>query len=160
MLKGFARLYILILSFVFLLFVGVVAFSNFNKIFGLVLGAKDKRENVFRVATPSEQAIKVLVVSPDYSWDLSQYLCQTYQECEKSISSGKWWATISGGPTNQEGHEVYIEKSQDWGDYKFLKLVVKQVGLSEKYLKTLDGASSFIVDLNKNDGFREHTKFF
>lgn len=157
MFRSLARFYVLFLA-AFIL-IGLVIFAAPNKI-GFILGAKDKRKDAYDVNIPKSGVIKVLVVSPQHQWDLLQYLCKSLEECQYSEFSGKWWSTVSGGPTNQDGHEVYIEKSEDWRDYRFLKLMVKQTGLQDKYLKTDQGADSFIIELDDNIEFGGDVKFF
>lgn len=67
--------------------------------------------------------LSVFVSSDSSSWDLVEYLCETLSECIKSFTSGRRWATVSGGKVTM--HEVVIEKSDIWDEYSYMKLYVK-----------------------------------
>jgi len=119
--KGFASPYLLIVALV-VIGVGVAVFAGSKNFAGLVLGAKTRSENIYQYKT---NGIKVTVISPSSSWDLTEYLCDTKEQCQTSSTSGKWWATVSGAPTTEDGHEVFIEKAAGWTGYGFLRLEVK-----------------------------------
>ena len=143
--RGFARPLLLIVVLV-VVGVGVAVVVGSKNLFGLVLGAKTRSENIYQNKT---SGIKVNVISPSSSWDLTEYLCDTREQCQKSATSGKWWATVSGAPTTEDGHEVFIEKSSDWVNYGFLKIAVKEAGVSNNYLK-IDGSNErqLILDIS------------
>lgn len=122
--KGFAHPY-LIIAVLVIVGAGVAVFAGSDSLSGFVLGARSRKENIYQNKT---DGLKVTVVSPDSSWDLVQYLCKTRDECQSSPTSGKWWATVSGAPTTQDGHEVFIEKSDGWVGYPFIKLYAKSSG--------------------------------
>jgi hypothetical protein len=65
----------------------------------------------------------VSVTSNAETWDLVEYLCKTLEDCTSSLNSGSRWGTISGGKTDL--HEVVVESSQDWDDYKYIKYYVR-----------------------------------
>lgn len=74
-----------------------------------------------------QSGVLVKVTSPKNSWNLEQFLCKTLQECLQSEKSGQWWASVSGAATDQNGHEVVIESSSSWQDYKFMKFIPSSV---------------------------------
>ncbi len=135
--KGFAHPY-LIIAVLVIVGAGIAFFTGSPNLAGLVLGAKTRKENVYQNKV---DGLKVTVISPKASWDLVQYVCKSRDECEKSATSGKWWATVSGAPTNDDGHEVFIEKASGWGDYTYFKVYAKSsagvtyrtIGFSEPY---------------------------
>ncbi len=129
-------------------FIGVAfaVVTSSSKLSGFVLGSRTNNLDTFQTKA---DGLKVTVLSPSSSWDLMQYLCKTREECEKSQTSGKWWATVSGAPTTEDGHEVFIERSPAWEDYGFLKVMVRQGGSVGEYLR-LEGrntGSYYIVDI-------------
>lgn len=141
MLKGFAHPYLLIVMLA-VIGVGVAVFVGSKNLVGLVLGAKTRSENIYQYRT---NGIKVTVISPSSSWDLTEYLCDTEEQCQKSPTSGKWWATVSGAPTTEDGHEVFIEKAEGWNGYESIRLGVKSSsGVSYRLLGTQE--TSAIVD--------------
>ena len=144
--RGFAHPYLLVAV---LVVVGVVfaVFTSSAKLAGFVLGSRTYDLAPYQTKV---DGLKVTVLSPTLAWDLMQYLCKTQEECEKSQTSGKWWATVSGAPTTEDGHEVFIEKSPGWEGYGFLKVMVRQGGSAGGYL-TLGGndAPYRVVDLTQ-----------
>jgi len=143
--KGFAHPYLLVAV---LVVVGVVfaIFTSSAKLAGFVLGSRTYDLDTYQTKV---DGLKVTVLSPTSLWDLMQYLCKTRDECEKSQTSGKWWATVSGASTTEDGHEVFIEKSPGWEGYGFLKVMVRQGGSAGEYLK-LEGRNTdsyYIVDI-------------
>jgi len=122
--KGFAHPFVLV-SVLVLLGIGVAVLAGPRNIAGLVLGATTRKENVYDTKTVG---IKVNVVSPATSWDLTEYLCKSRDECTSALTSGKWWSTVSGAATTTDGHEIFIEESDGWADYNFIKIVVKESG--------------------------------
>jgi|GEM_PF-7022064 hypothetical protein len=138
--RGFAHPFLLIVVLV-LVGVGVVAATS-PKLSGLVLGAKNRKENIYDAKAVG---LKVTVISPKASWDLVEYLCDTREQCQTSLTGGKWWATVSGAPTTQDGHEVFIEKAADWTEYSFLKLVVREAGVTGSYLHPTGSSEEFVV---------------
>lgn len=119
--KGFAHPY-LMLAVVVIIGAGAAVLAGNGNLVGLVLGTRTQKENVYQNKT---DGLNVTVISPKSSWDLVQYLCSTREECEKSPTSGKWWATVSGAPTGPDGHEVFIQRSDGWGAYPFIKVYAK-----------------------------------
>jgi len=142
--KGFAHPYVLIVALV-LIGAGVAVFTGSQNLSGLVLGAKNRKENIYQDNT---NGFKVTVISKNTSWDLLQYLCKTREECETSVTSGKWWATISGAATTKDGHEVFIERSDNWADYRFLKIAVREAGLGKSYLVPDSSGQYYLYDLS------------
>ena len=143
--RGFAHPYLLIAVLV-IIGSGVIVYSGSKNISGLVLGTKTRKENIYYNRT---SGIKVTVISPNSSWDLTEYLCATKEECEKSPTSGKWWKTVSGAPTTVDGHQVFIEKSADWFEYGYVKITVKTGGSSGMYLSVTGNDDKYlIVDLD------------
>lgn len=137
--KGFAQPYLLIVMLA-AIGVGVAVFVGSKNLVGLVLGAKTRSENIYQYRT---NGIKVTVISPKSSWDLTEYLCDTKEQCQKSATSGKWWATVSGAATTEDGHEVFIEKAEGWKDYEFMRLGVKSSrGVSYQLLGTQETSAS------------------
>jgi len=67
--------------------------------------------------------LSVFINADSSTWDLVEYLCETLPECKESLTSGRRWATLSGGEVSM--HEVVIEKSALWDGYSYLKLYVK-----------------------------------
>jgi len=129
--RGFAHPYLLI---AILAVVGVAVFLGSRNLVGLVLGAKARSENIYQYRT---NGIKVTVISPSSSWDLTEYLCDTKEQCQESATSGKWWAMVSGAPTTEDGHEVFIEKAVGWNGYGFIRLGVKSLnGIPYRLLGT------------------------
>lgn len=141
--KGFAHPYLLIAVFA-LVGAGFAVFAGSSKLAGLVLGTKSYDLETYQNKV---DGLRVTVISPNASWDLLQYVCKTQGECEKSPTSGKWWATVSGAPTTEDGHEVFIEKSPGWAGYGFLKVIVRQAGSSDVYLNPDNGGNYYIKDL-------------
>ena len=137
--KGFAQPY-LILAVLVIVGVGIAIFAGSQDLAGFVLGAKSHKENIYQ---NNVEGLKVTVISPSSSWDLLQYLCKTRNECETSLTSGKWWATVSGAPTTEDGHEVFIEKSDGWSGYPYIKLYAKSSG-GVTY-RTLDSQDPYFV---------------
>ena len=119
--KGFAQPYLLIVLLA-AVGIGVTVFAGPKNLVGRVLGAKTKSENIYQYKT---NGVKVTVISPNSSWDLTEYLCASKEQCQKSLTAGKWWATVSGAATTEDGHEVFIEKASGWSGYGFLKIVVR-----------------------------------
>lgn len=141
-LKGFAHPYLLIVMFA-VIGVGVAVFVGSKNLIGLVLGAKTRSENIYQYRT---NGIKVTVISPSSSWDLTEYLCDTKEQCQKSVTAGKWWATVSGASTTEDGHEVFIEKAEGWNSYGFMRLGVKSSsGVPYRLLGTQE--TSAVVDI-------------
>lgn len=119
--RGFATAYLLLIVLI-LAGIGTVLFSSSKDFAGLVLGARSPRETILdKEAT----GVKITVISPDFSWDLIEYLCATKSECESFPTSGTWWATVSGAATDLDGHEVFVEKSEDWAGYNYIKFVTR-----------------------------------
>lgn len=148
--KGFAHPYLIVAV---LAVVGVVfaVFTSSSKLAGFVLGSRTYDLDTYQNKV---EGLKVTVLSPTSSWDLMQYLCKTREECEKSQTSGKWWATVSGAPTTEDGHEVFIEKSPDWEGYGFLKVIVKQANPSNRYLDAVGySGASLVVNTLSLDSF-------
>lgn len=141
--KGFAHPYLLI-AVLALVGAGFAVFAGSNTLSGLVLGSRSYNLENYQNKT---DGLKVIVISPNVSWDLMQYICKTRDECEQSTASGKWWATVSGAPTTEDGHEVFIEKSPGWGGYGFLKVVVRKAGSASAYLLEPSGQGYFLYDL-------------
>ncbi|MBU0649719.1 hypothetical protein KJ605_00745 [Patescibacteria group bacterium] len=121
MTKGFAHPYLLLAGLV-VVGAGLIVYTSSKNLAGLVLGTTKRNENIYQRKT---DGVKVTVISPNSSWDLVQYLCENRDECQTSPTSGKWWAAVSGAPTPQEGHEVFIQKSDGWQDYSYLKIYAK-----------------------------------
>ena len=119
--QGFAHPLLLIIVLV-VIGVSIAVFAGSQGLIGKVLGAKTKSENIYQNKTAG---IKVTVISPKSSWDLTEYLCDSREQCQRSATSGKWWATVSGAPTTQDGHEVFIEQAEGWKGYGFMRLGVK-----------------------------------
>ncbi|MBP7927574.1 hypothetical protein KAZ57_00295 [Patescibacteria group bacterium] len=69
------------------------------------------------------KGFSVMVVSTSGNWDFFEYLCSSYEECTESLTSGFQLSTISGGQT--DGYEIFVEPSNDWNSYKFIKYYVK-----------------------------------
>ena len=139
--RGFARPLLLIVVLV-VVGVGVAVVVGSKNLFGLVLGAKTRSENIYQNKT---SGIKVNVISPSSSWDLTEHLCDTREQCQKSATAGKWWATVSGAPTTEDGHEVFIEKAGGWKGYGFIRLEVRSSrGVSYRLLDTQE--ISAVVD--------------
>lgn len=156
--KGFAHPYLLI---VVLAVAGVIftVLTSSSKLAGLVLGSKTYNLATYRDKT---EGLKVVVISPNSSWDLVQYLCRTREECEKSQTSGRWWVTVSGAPTTEDGHEIFIEKSPGWEGYGFLKVVVRQNEGSLQYLATKGGGFYEVIDIQniqKNNSYAPSVEF-
>jgi hypothetical protein len=141
--KGFAQPY-LIVAVLVVIGAGVAVFAGSQNLAGLVLGTKTRNENIYQNRV---DGLKVIVISPNASWDLLQYVCKTRDECETSPTSGRWWATVSGAPTTEDGHEVFIEKSPGWAGYGFLKVAVRQTGSSDIYLDPDIGGNYYTQDL-------------
>lgn len=142
--KGFAHPYLMLAVLVFL-GAGATLLTTSPTVRGFVLGTQTHKENVYR----NQESVKVTIVSPHSSWDLVEYLCNSRDECEKSVSAGRWWATVSGGPTLPSGYEASLERSSGWGEYKYLKVAAKTAGANSTYLKTADtGVSYYLVDLS------------
>ncbi len=139
--KGFAHPY-LIVAVLVIIGAGVAVFAGSPRLAGLVLGTKSYDTKNYQNKV---DGLKVTVISPNASWDLMQYVCKTRDECEKSPTSGKWWATVSGAPTTEDGHEVFIEKSSGWADYGFLKVVVRQANPVSQYLDPVGYSGKSLV---------------
>lgn len=155
--KGFAQPY-LIVAVLVVIGAGVAVFAGSQNLSGLVLGTKTRNENIYQNRV---DGLKVTVISPDASWDLMQYVCKSRDECESSPTGGKWWATVSGAPTTEDGHEVFIEKSNGWIDYGYFKVYAKSsagdlyhpVGLGGPYYivaTTLTTPLSVVFESAKN----------
>jgi hypothetical protein len=142
--RGFAQPLLLIVALV-VAGIGVAVFVGSKNLVGTVLGVKTRSENNYRYKT---DGIKVTVISPDASWDLTEYLCDSVEQCQKSTTSGKWWATISGGPTTEDGHDVFIEIADGWKDAKFLKVAVKETGLGNIYMNSGMDEQYHLYDLS------------
>ncbi len=142
--KGFAHPYLLVAV---LAVIGVIfaVFTSSSKLAGFVLGSRTYDLDTYQTKV---DGLKVTVLSPTSSWDLMQYLCKTREECEKSQTSGKWWATVSGAPTTEDGHEVFIEKSSGWEGYGFLKVMVRSAKSTDSFLSTNYGQSYYLQDLS------------
>lgn len=78
----------------------------------------------------------LIVINSKYgSWELNEYLCETFEECKSSLTSGTLWGTVGGGTGDGggDGHEIVVEKSDGWKAYKYLKVFVKPSwGASER----------------------------
>lgn len=135
----------MILAVLVIVGIGAAVFADSQNLTGLVLGAKSRKENIYQNKT---DGLKVTIISPDSSWDLMQYLCKTRDGCSESPTSGKWWATVSGAATTEDGHEVFIEKSEGWADYEFLKVVVRKAGLGSGYLNSSAGGQYHLYNLS------------
>ncbi|OGC56599.1 hypothetical protein A3H26_01760 [candidate division WWE3 bacterium RIFCSPLOWO2_12_FULL_36_10] len=122
-------------------------------LFWLLINRADisKSDNVRGASVVNEKYTKsgfaVSVISKSGTWDLYEYLCKTKDECEVSLNSGKNWGIVSGGETT--GHEVMIEASDEWKDYKYLKLFAKPSWLGSdtgyRVIETGDITASEIV---------------
>lgn len=71
----------------------------------------------------SAPGFSVSIVSASPTWDLVEYLCKSQEECSTSLTSGRRLGTVSGGET--EFHEVIVEYSAEWQDYKYIKYFVR-----------------------------------
>lgn len=74
-------------------------------------------------AQTTRKGFSLTVVSNNGNWDFYQYLCKSFDECRGSATSGFQLPTISGGQT--EGYEIFVEPTQDWNDFSFIKYYVK-----------------------------------
>ncbi len=139
--QGFAHPLLLIIVLV-IVGVSVAVFAGSKNLISSVLGAKTRSENIYQYQT---NGIKVTVISPKSSWDLTEYLCDSKEQCQKSATSGKWWATVSGAPTTEDGHEVFIEQADGWKGYGFIKISVKSPN-GTIYMLLNTSETSAIVD--------------
>ncbi len=82
----------------------------------------DPNQKVKGASTTSVQEGFSILITSKSTWDLSEYLCGG-KECIEGVDSGKRFATVSGGAT--ENHEVAIGYSKEWEQYEFVKLYVR-----------------------------------
>ena len=129
-------------------------------LFWFVINGVDfsKSDNVRGTSTVNEKNIKpglgISVVSKSGTWDLYEYMCKTKDECEASLTSGRNWGIVSGGET--AGHEVMIEASDEWKDYKYVKLFVKPSWLgSDNGYKVMETGG---IPLSEIVGFTDEGK--
>jgi hypothetical protein len=116
-----------------------------------------KTDNVRGVATEiasSEGGVIVKVSSKNGTWDMFEFLCKSESECIQSLKSGKQWGVVSGGST--DGHEVLVEKSPEWKDFKFVKVFVHSAwgSISREFsaLPTSDSGLVKIVEISDSEG--------
>lgn len=67
--------------------------------------------------------VLVFVNSQNSTWDMFEYLCKSMSECTTSLDSGTFFAKVSGNVT--EDHEVFVEYSDKWSEYSYLKIYVQ-----------------------------------
>ncbi|KKT84886.1 MAG: hypothetical protein UW82_C0007G0002 [candidate division WWE3 bacterium GW2011_GWC2_44_9] len=147
---------LLLLTVLFGVFVAVAAGSPDFK--GLVLGVSSQNGDAEK---PAPLGIKVSIVSPDSSWDLDEYLCSSKNECLNSATRGKWWSRVSGAKTGDYGYEVFIEKSQEWDGYAFLKRSAKKSGANGGFVLPQTGGNYnyYMLDLSSDQSFSEYITF-
>lgn len=76
------------------------------------------------VKNPSvHPGFSIAVSSNNGGWDLVEYLCESSEECEEALTSGKRLGIVSGGST--EYHEVVVNYSDSWSGYSHVKYYVK-----------------------------------
>jgi len=153
--KGFAQPLMLLVALV-AIGAGMAVFAGSKNLIGAVLGAKTRSENLYQ---NKASGVKVTVISPKSSWDLTEYLCDTKEQCERSATSGKWWSTLSGASTTEDGHEVFIEKAESWNQYEFLKIVVKEAGPESVYMSSSIGGLYYLYDLQGAGGLSSQVVF-
>lgn len=71
-----------------------------------------------------QPGFKVLISSPNESWDLFRFLCKSESECLESLDSGIRQSKQSGGPTPI--HEINIFPQDSWKDYKLMKVYARK----------------------------------
>ena len=75
------------------------------------------------ISTPNIDKGFSININSNGTWDFFEYLCKTLSECENTLTSGKKFATISGGSTTD--HEVVVASTASWKDYDYIKVFAK-----------------------------------
>jgi hypothetical protein len=132
--RGFTVPIVVLLTLLFLL-LPVIFLYTFNSNSAInVRGTTSKIPN---------NSLSVRVKSPNSSWDLQQYLCKHKDDCQTSLESGKRYATVSGGKTQNQ--LVIINRIENVEDYKYLKVFVKPSWGSNSSGYTVTSSNSLSV---------------
>ncbi len=116
--EGFSHIFVLISFLAVLGAVGFFMRPNSSTSNPDVLGSAQTTSS-----SATRNGFSVMVVSNSGNWDFFEYLCSSYEECIESLTAGYQLSTISGGQT--DGYEIFVEPSDEWDAYKFIKYYVK-----------------------------------
>lgn len=145
MLKGFT-LPILILI------VAILASLPFAFLYFTTEKADSNDVAVMGTSTEGTEIAKIEVQSNAPIWELNKYLCKTLEECEESLESGKKLGVFNG---TKETSEVRIVSTDDWNNYEYVKILVRQpLTLGASNVFTVSPASGSTVNtltIDEND---------